>query len=159
MIRAVLLDAGPLSLAANPRLSPTTRACRNWLDLLRQFGISILIPEIADYEVRRELIRARKRKALLRLDELAMELVYLPITTTAMRRAAELWAQVRHVGQPTAADDTIDADMILVAQAEATGIFRSRHRYFKRRSHRPLLSRRALVEHRRRAADAVKQLK
>lgn len=122
MIRAVLLDAGPLSLAANPRLSPTTRACRNWLDLLRQFGISILIPEIADYEVRRELIRARKRKALLRLDELAIELVYLPITTTAMRRAAELWAQARHVGQPTAADDTIDADMILVAQAEATGI-------------------------------------
>ncbi len=34
-----------------------------------------------------------------------------------MRQAAKLWAQARQQGQPTAGDKTIDADMILVAQA------------------------------------------
>lgn len=47
---------------------------------------------------------------------------YLPITTAAMRRAAEVWAQARQRGQPTAGDNTIDADMILVGQAETIGV-------------------------------------
>ncbi len=42
---------------------------------------------------------------------------YLPITTSVMRQAAIYWAQARQQGQPTAGDKTIDADMILVAQA------------------------------------------
>jgi hypothetical protein len=36
-----------------------------------------------------------------------------------MKRAAELWTHARQVGQPTAGNNTIDADMILVAQAES----------------------------------------
>jgi len=39
-----------------------------------------------------------------------------------MRRAAEVWAQARQQGQPTAGDDTIDADMILVGQAETMDV-------------------------------------
>lgn len=35
-----------------------------------------------------------------------------------MRQAAALWAQARQQGQPTAGDKTIDADMILIAQAQ-----------------------------------------
>jgi hypothetical protein len=34
-----------------------------------------------------------------------------------MREAAQLWAQARQQGQPTAGDKTIDGDMIWVAQA------------------------------------------
>lgn len=34
-----------------------------------------------------------------------------------MRQSAQLWAQARQQGQPTAGDKTIDGDMILVAQA------------------------------------------
>ena len=55
------------------------------------------------------------------LDLLPRQLEYLPLTTSAMRRAAELWAQARQQGQPTAGDNTIDADMILIAQAETLG--------------------------------------
>ena len=42
---------------------------------------------------------------------------YLPITTDAMRLAADLWAQARQLGVPTAGDKALDGDVILVAQA------------------------------------------
>ncbi|KXS89886.1 nuclease [Microcystis aeruginosa NIES-88] len=80
-------------------------------------AIRVILPEIADYEVRRELLRANKIKGIKRLDELANLIEYLPITTDAMRKAALFSAQARQQGQPTAGDKTIDGDMILIAQA------------------------------------------
>ncbi|MCC5647713.1 nuclease [Nostoc sp. CHAB 5824] len=80
-------------------------------------GSRVIIPEIADYEVRRELLRANQVKGIARLYELSQLLEYLPITTIAMRQAALFWAQARQQGQPTAGDKTIDGDIILVAQA------------------------------------------
>ncbi|HAX77338.1 MAG TPA: nuclease [Cyanobacteria bacterium UBA11372] len=85
-------------------------------------GNRVIIPEIADYEVRRELLRANKVSGIARLDELANLVEYLPITTTAMRQAAMFWAQARQQGQPTAGDRTIDSDMILVAQATTLNV-------------------------------------
>ena len=67
-------------------------------------------------------IRANKTKGIARLDDLAKFLEYLPMTTPAMRQAAQLWAQARQQGQPTAGDKTIDGDMILVAQAMAVAV-------------------------------------
>jgi predicted nucleic acid-binding protein len=84
-------------------------------------GVRVVIPEIADYEVRRELLRAKKTAGIERLDALADFLEYLPITTVAMRHAAGFWATARQQGQPTAGDKTIDGDMILAAQAVALG--------------------------------------
>ena len=45
-------------------------ACDRWLDSLELAGHEIVIPEIIDYEIRRELIRAKKRRGLGRLDDL-----------------------------------------------------------------------------------------
>jgi predicted nucleic acid-binding protein len=81
----------------------------------------VLVPEITDYEVRRELLRLGRRAAVARLDALAGSTEYLPITTMAMRQAAAFWALARQQGQPTAGDNTIDADMILAAQAVTLG--------------------------------------
>ncbi len=113
----ILLDAGPIGLVTNPNRSTESLACAQWLQILVSAGNRIIIPEIADYEVRRELLRANKAKGIARLDELAQLLEYLSITTVAMRQAAIFWAQARQQGQPTASDKTIDGDIILVAQA------------------------------------------
>ena len=66
----VLLDAGPLGMITNPKSSPENEACKNWLAGLTYNGFEVVIPEIADYEVRRELLRAGKERGLGRLDAL-----------------------------------------------------------------------------------------
>lgn len=122
MKRTVLLDTSVLSLASNPKPAPLAIACRQWIETHTKTGSRIIAPEIADYELRRELLRANKVRGVVNLDKLITQIEYLPINTTAMRRAAELWAQARQQGQPTASDKTIDADMILVAQALTLGV-------------------------------------
>ncbi|WP_038019329.1 nuclease [Synechococcus sp. PCC 7335] len=115
--RVIVLDAGPIGLITNPKISDQGIACNQWLQSHLEAGSRIILPEIADYEVRRELLRADKKKGLLRLDGLSQLVEYLPITTASIRQAAGLWAQARQQGQPTAGNKTIDADMILIAQA------------------------------------------
>lgn len=122
MSRVIVLDTGPLGLVTNPKLSSESAACAQWLQARIAARNRIIIPEIADYEVRRELLRASKTKGIARLDDLAKVLEYLPITTTAMHQAAQLWAQARQQGQPTAGDKTIDGDMILIAQTISLAI-------------------------------------
>lgn len=122
MSRAVLLDAELIGLVTNPQQSAESITCIRWLQGLVTSGIRVIVPEIADYEVRRELLRAGKTRGLARLDKLVQSMEYLPITTTAMRQAALFWAQARQQGQPTAGDKTIDGDMILVAQAVTLGV-------------------------------------
>jgi predicted nucleic acid-binding protein len=118
----VFLDSGPLGLLSHTRRSQVTIACHRWLASLTSAGRRVIVPEITDYEVRRELLRMQRGTAIARLDALAKATEYLPITTAAMGRAAELWAQARQQGQPTAGDNTIDSDMILAAQALTLGV-------------------------------------
>ena len=122
MSPVVLLDSGPLGLVTNPKMSGTSLACAQWLQRLVAGGRRVILPEIVDYEVRRELLRAGKAQGLSQLDALTALIEYLALTTPAMRRAAEFWAQARQHGQPTAADRTIDADMILAGQAATLGV-------------------------------------
>ena len=114
----ILLDAGPLGMIAHPRSSPENDACKEWLEGVAVRGASIVLPEIADYEVRRELIRAHKVAGLRRLDALKNFLTCAPITTSVILRAAELWAAARNAGRPAADDSALDADVILAAQAD-----------------------------------------
>jgi predicted nucleic acid-binding protein len=119
MTDAIVLDSTPLGILCHPRNPPKVMACRQWVDDCLAAGRRVIIPEIADYEVRRELIRTNSRVALSNLDLLALRLEYLPLATTAMRLAAELWAQARTAGRPTAPDPALDADVILAAQARS----------------------------------------
>jgi predicted nucleic acid-binding protein len=112
----VVLDTGPLGMVTHPRASGQNRECSTWLRGMLEGGHRIVIPEICDYELRRELVRADKQEGVKRLDALANALVYLPLDTSVMRHAAQLWALARNEGRPTASMDALDADVILAAQ-------------------------------------------
>ena len=88
-------------------------------------GVRVCLPEVIDYEIRREAILKHSVRGLDLLDNLPLLVEYVPIRTPVMRRAAELWAQARERGMPTAHEATLDVDVILAAQAqllaEATG--------------------------------------
>jgi len=49
-------------------------------------GVRFCLPEIVDYEVRRELLRAISVQGLARLDLLKSAIWYLPITTQSWRK-------------------------------------------------------------------------
>jgi hypothetical protein len=114
MTDVVLLDAGPLGMVSHPRASVDIV---EWLARLVSSGIEVIIPEVADYEVRRELLRAGRKPGVERLDELRVGLGFVPITSDAMLRAAAFGADARRRGRATAGDQSLDADVILAGQA------------------------------------------
>lgn len=118
----VVLDTGPLGVLCNRLRTPPVLACRAWLERLRLAGRRVVLPEITDYEVRRELVRRGAAVLLRNLDSLGVQLEYAPITTPIMRRAAVLWAQARLGGYPTAPDPALDGDVILAATALELGV-------------------------------------
>ena len=113
----VVLDTGVLTMVSHPKATGENEQCQRWLDGLLRRGAQAVIPEIADYELRRELLRADKTESIQRLDQLAAALAYQPITTEIMRLAAMLWAQIRRQHRPTARKEALDVDVILAAQA------------------------------------------
>jgi predicted nucleic acid-binding protein len=117
MNQLILLDTGPLGMVTNPKANPDCQACKQWLSHLEAQGDRVALPEIADYELRRELIRAGKLRGIQQLNQLKTTILYFPITTEIILKAAELWAQARNQGYPTASPDAIDGDVILAAQA------------------------------------------
>ena len=117
MSRTIILDAGPVGLAAKAPGRPDAAACIAWIKGLRSAGSIVAVPEIARFEVRRELFRLGMAGGLRRLDQLHPPLAFLPITSLVMDIASELWAHVRRAGLPTAADLRLDGDAILAAQA------------------------------------------
>ena len=66
-IDSIVLDAGILGLVSHPR---PNRAFAAWWDNVLTCEVVVAIPEIADYEVRRELLRADKKTGVKRLDQL-----------------------------------------------------------------------------------------
>jgi hypothetical protein len=119
--RLILLDAGPLGFAAGVPGRPLPVRCALWIASLQRQGAMIIHPEIADYEVRRELLRRGATSSIDRLNDLKRALDFREITTPAMLQAAEFWALLRRGGRPTAGPDTLDADAILAGMAIAEG--------------------------------------
>jgi predicted nucleic acid-binding protein len=120
----VALDASPLSDLTQRQGVSVGDACRAWAESLFQAGHTIVIPAVADYEVRRELIRAKKQASIGRLDSLRVSRAFqfLPISDAALLRAASLWAEARQKGLPTAAPSELDCDVLLVAIVLTSGI-------------------------------------
>jgi predicted nucleic acid-binding protein len=125
MATIYLLDTGPLGLLAHNR--PARRlSIQTWLVNEMAAGATIYLSEVADYEVRRELTRLilagqLPASRLDRLNQLAGLFTYLPVSTVMWKRAADLWADARQHGLPTAAPAELDADVLIAAQAAEVG--------------------------------------
>jgi predicted nucleic acid-binding protein len=109
----LLLDTGVLGQICHPRKHADVRA---WFRAAVR-AHAFLLSEVADYELRRELIRIGAVRSLARLDELTREMPYLPVTTATWRRAAALWAVARNAGNLTAPAEALDGDALIAAQA------------------------------------------
>lgn len=109
-----MLDSGVLGRVAHPKPSPEVTA---WVDRVEAARFHLIIPEIADYEVRRNYHLHGMVKSLGILDLLITRLECVPINTSIMCRAARLWAEARLRGRPTADAKRLDADVILASQA------------------------------------------
>jgi predicted nucleic acid-binding protein len=125
----LLLDSNILAKILRPELEDNQPAAEAIFRLQEDPRFRVFVPEITDYELRRKLLhlghrkhQARKwaREALSELDDW-VSLAYFPLTTEAMRLAARLWAQTRADGELRGPEDSLDADVILAAQARQAG--------------------------------------
>lgn len=116
-MKCFFLDSHPLGLLSNPLLNKEGSALTAWVKDVLNAGHRLYIPEVIDYELRRELVRAAKTSSIAELDALKNMLHYLPITTDAMVLAANLWAQTSNAGTPTGDPKKLDIDVILAAQS------------------------------------------
>jgi hypothetical protein len=124
MARLILLDGGPLGMIVRAPSKPHIVRCLTWLNTILATGAIVVMPEIAHYEVRRELLRIRAVGSLRRLDHAldpSSGFDHLALTTNAIIKAAEFWAFLRQTGVPTASPDALDADAILAGQASIAG--------------------------------------
>ena len=115
-----LLDTTVLSRLCYP-FREENRPLVQWFEEASRADDLLCLPEITDYETRRGLLHLAFRsgrsttRSLRHLDQLGDLLTYLPLTTSVMRRAANLWADARHMGLPTGS--SLDVDVILAAHA------------------------------------------
>lgn len=123
MSDVLFLDSGPLGLITQPQRSREVIAITDWLKDCLLAGARVMVPAIVYYEIKRELLRANKVIGIARLDAFVTAVPdrYLPLTDDALRFAAELWAQSRRVGRPTADATALDIDVLLAAQALGVG--------------------------------------
>lgn len=125
----LLLDTGVLGQLCHPRKHTDVRA---WFRAAIQEP-TFLVSELADYELRRELLRLGATRSLSRLDELTRELAYVPVTTATWRRAAALWAVARNAGNVTAPPEALDGDVLVAVQAleETAVVLTNNTRHFE----------------------------
>jgi predicted nucleic acid-binding protein len=121
MPTAYLLDTGPLGLLAHNKLIHSL-PIESWLISEIAAGATVYLSEVADYEVRRELVRLIQAGRLPlthlnRLNQLPTLFPYLSVTTAMWQRAAEFWADARTRGLPTASPAALDGDVLIAAQA------------------------------------------
>lgn len=122
MIKIIGLDSGPLGLVTHPKIPPppSVASALQWINEWSRAGCRFIVPAVADFEVRRELVRAGKFDGVASLDTFnhAQPDRYLPLTDSALKRGADLWAQARNRGVLPADPKELNADVLIAAQMQ-----------------------------------------
>ena len=112
----VFLDSGVLhTLISNSKVKEVID-CQNWFYYLLSRSALIVTSAICNYEVKRELVRRNNVGEINNLNQLKKLIDYLPVDEPTLDLAAELWAEARNQGIPTADNLSLDADVIICAQ-------------------------------------------
>lgn len=112
----VFLDSGVLhTLISNSKVKEVTD-CQDWFYYLLSRSALIVTSAICNYEVKRELVRRNNFKEINNLAQLKNFIDFLPVDEESLELAAELWAEARNKGLPTADNLSLDADVIICAQ-------------------------------------------
>lgn len=121
MSRVAVIDSGPLGEIIKRHPSADTI---RWIEFINENKIALRIPEIIDYETRRELIlqglkgNIESYKSISNLTKYRQTNRLIPLEPSiTLTDACELWADLRFNSQPTADRKNIDVDVILVTQA------------------------------------------
>ena len=112
----VILDSGVLHTLVSTSKVKEVKDCQDWFYYLLSRGALIVTSAICNYEVKRELIRRKKAQEINNLNQLKALVDFLPVDEPTLELAAELWAEARNRGLPTANDLSLDADVIICAQ-------------------------------------------
>lgn len=121
----VFLDTSVLGAIVNPNAkSERVKAIKAWAAQMESAGHQLIVPAIADYELRREFLRANKTASIAELDRFntAVPDRYLLLEDAALKIAAAEWAKVRNQGTPTADPKALDADAVLAGQVLDQGL-------------------------------------
>lgn len=115
----VLLDTGVLGILCNPNQKQKAINCQNWFEQLLARGVYFLTSVLCDYELRQGLILANTREkstnGINKLNSLRNVVDFLPVTQEVAQIAAEIWAEARLQGKPTADKKNLDIDIIIAA--------------------------------------------
>lgn len=112
----VILDSGVLHTLISDSKVQKVIDCQNWFYYLLSRSALVVTSAICNYEVKRELIRRNNVKEINNLNQLKALVNFLVVDEPTLDLAAELWAEARNKGLPTADDNRLDADVIICAQ-------------------------------------------
>ncbi|MGL5943607.1 MAG: type II toxin-antitoxin system VapC family toxin [Waterburya sp.] len=112
----VLLDSGILHTLVSTSKVKEVIDCQDWFYYLLSRSSLVVTSAICNYEVKRELIRRKKIQEINNLNQLKALIDFLPVNESTLELAAELWAEARNKGLPTADELSLDADIIICAQ-------------------------------------------
>ena len=118
----IFIDTGVLGLLSSPNKRKEVIKSQEWLYFWLSRGVNIISSDICDYEVRRgTLLTANsqlREQGIKKLDDLHDLINFLPVSPIILRHSAELWAETRRLGLPTAELNNIDADVIIGATCQ-----------------------------------------
>jgi hypothetical protein len=110
----IILDSAPLGFICNPKNKDSYRKLSNFA---KSLNFSIGVPEIIDYELRRNFELENLQKSISLLSQFHQRDQLILLESEDLIRAAELWAWCRKQGSTTTENKGIDIDVILVSQA------------------------------------------